>query len=178
MANIEERPRKNGQTAYILRWADKRTHERKSHRFADEHDARRMRLVLEAHDHDTERALENVRKHYQSVYIVSDMVSDHIEMRTWANGYTVRRYKGILRRHIDPILGSVAATDVDYRDVVRWIKSLQGNGLAPKSISNAHGLLSASFKSAVREKKRPDNPCQGVAVPRDRRTEEPVSFLT
>lgn len=56
--------------AYLLPWVDKQTGERKSYRFDDEHEARRMLLVLEAHDHGTERAVENVRKHYQSVYTV------------------------------------------------------------------------------------------------------------
>ncbi|WP_162252850.1 tyrosine-type recombinase/integrase [Arthrobacter sp. Soil782] len=178
MGNIEKRHRKNGETAFILRWMDKQTRERKSHKFDNEHDARRMLLVLEAHAHDTERAVENVRKHYEAVYTVSDMVEDHIELLTDANGYTVHKYSAMQRNHIDSTIGSASAVEADYRDVVRWVKELQRKGLAPKTIANVHGLLSASFKSAVRLKKRADNPCQGVTLPRDNRTEETISFLT
>jgi len=43
---------------------------------------------------------------------------------------------------------------------------LPGPGLSPKTIANRHGLLSAVCADAVRRGIRPDNPCEGVGLPR------------
>jgi integrase len=106
------------------------------------------------------------------------MIEDHIDLLTSANGYTVRRYKGNLRCHIANSLGVMDATAVEYRDIIRWIKEMQEKGLSSKTIANVHGLISAAFNTCVREKRRTDNPCKGVALPKSNATEEVSTFLT
>lgn len=70
------------------------------------------------------------------------------------------------------------ATKVEYRDIVTWIKGMQSKGLSSKTIANVHGLISAAFNSMVRDKRRPDNPCKGVSLPKSAATEESATFLT
>ncbi|MBP2216699.1 hypothetical protein [Arthrobacter sp. CAN_C5] len=53
MFNIEKRPRKEGSTAYLLRWVDEKTGKRKTQRFVEVKDAEFIMTVLEAHDLDT-----------------------------------------------------------------------------------------------------------------------------
>ncbi|MHA7274870.1 tyrosine-type recombinase/integrase [Arthrobacter sp. TMT4-20] len=178
MANIEERPRKDGSTAYLVRWVDKKTRKRKTQRFDDAKDAQLMLGVLEAHGLDTTKALESTRAHLAGAYTVSKMVEDHIDLRTNANGYTILRYRGQLTNHLAPTIGRMNVAEVDYRDVVGWVKAMADAGSAPKTIANVHGLLSAAFKTAVRDRKRIDNPCAGVSLPRSSATEDTMSFLT
>jgi integrase len=84
----------------------------------------------------------------------------------------------MLRCHIADGLGTLDATKVEYRDIVAWVKSMQAKGLAPKTIKNVHGLISASFNTMVREKQRADNPCKGISLPKSLATEETATFLT
>jgi integrase len=84
----------------------------------------------------------------------------------------------MLRCHIADGLGTMDATKVEYRDVVAWVKSMQAKGLAPKTIKNVHGLMSASFNTMVSEKQRADNPCEGISLPKSSATEETATFLT
>lgn len=105
------------------------------------------------------------------------MVESHISL-LMVGGYTIRRYKGMLRCHIADGLGTLDATKVEYRDIVAWVKGMQAKGLAPKTIANVHGLISASFKTMVKEKQRTDNTCKGISLPKSADTEEKATYLT
>jgi site-specific recombinase XerD len=105
------------------------------------------------------------------------MIENHISLLTFG-GYTIRRYRGMLRCHIADGLGTMDATKVEYRDIVAWVKSMQAKGLAAKTIKNVHGLMSASFNTMVREKQRADNPCKGISPPKSLATEGTATFLT
>ncbi|MDR6989123.1 integrase [Paenarthrobacter nitroguajacolicus] len=59
-----------------------------------------------------------------------------------------------------------------------WIKSLTAEGVAPKSIHNMHGLLSAAMKTAERLQYIPRNPCRGIQLPTLERAEDEANFLT
>lgn len=56
--------------------------------------------------------------------------------------------------------------------MTRWVCELQEKGLAPKSIANVHGLLSAAMNTAVRLGYRADDPCAAVRLPRSQRAGE------
>lgn len=178
MACIERRKRKDGSVALYVRWIDPDTKKRMTQRVGDEESARFLLTVLTAHESRVGDALESAQNYFRGVYTVTRMIEDHIELLTDADGYTVRRYKGNLRCHIADGLGQMDATEVEYRDIAKWIKSMQAKGLASKTIANVHGLISAAFNSMVREKKRSDNPCKGVSLPKSKHTEETATFLT
>lgn len=71
------------------------------------------------------------------------MIENDISLLT-VDGYTIRRYRGMLGCHVDHGLGTMDATRVEYRDIVAWVKSMQAKGLAPKTIRNVRGLILAS----------------------------------
>lgn len=106
------------------------------------------------------------------------MIEEHIALLTGVRGYTVRKYRANLQNHLTDGLGRLEATKVGYRDVVQWVQSMQAKGLSAKTIANVHGLLSASFNTMVKKKKRDDNPCKGVSLPKDDSTDESATFLT
>lgn len=109
--------------------------------------------------------------------MVSRMLLEHIAILTDADGYTVRRYEGYVRNHFNGNPGDRGAAEVEYRDIMLWVRMMKDKGLKPKTIANVHGLLSGAFNTMVREKKRANNPCKGVALPKDDSTEEKATFL-
>ncbi|MET3143495.1 UNVERIFIED_ORG: integrase [Arthrobacter sp. UYEF2] len=178
MACIEKRRRGDGTVAHYVRWIDPDTKKRMTQRMDGEESAKFLLTVLQAHGSDVGKALDSATEFFKAKYTVSRMIEDHIAFLTDANGYTLRRYKGNLRCHIADTLGRMDATEVEYRDIVVWIKSMKAKGLAAKTIANVHGLISSAFNSMVREKRRADNPCRGVSLPKSEATEETATFLT
>ncbi|WP_376955474.1 tyrosine-type recombinase/integrase [Arthrobacter methylotrophus] len=178
MACIENRKRKDGTVTHYVRWIDPDTKTRMTQRMDSEESAKFLLTVLLAHGSNVGAALDSATDYFKGKYTVTRMIEDHIGLLTSANGYTVRRYKGNLKCHIAATLGQMDATEVEYRDIVAWIKGMQSKGLTSKTIANVHGLISAAFNSMVREKKRPDNPCKGVSLPKSEATEETATFLT
>jgi integrase len=61
---------------------------------------------------------------------------------------------------------------------MRWVKGLSLDGVAPKSIKNMHGLLSAAMKTAELLGYVSRNPCHGVPLPTVERAEDDALFLT
>jgi site-specific recombinase XerD len=178
VAYIEARKRKDGSTTHYVRWVDPGTKATLTQKMDSEESAKFLLTVLRAHGNNVDAALANAIDHFSGVYTVSRMIEDHIGLLTSANGYTIRRYKGNLKCHIAETLGQMDAAEVEYRDIVAWIKSMQAKGLTSKTIANVHGLISAAFNSMVREKRRSDNPCKGVSLPKSEATEETATFLT
>lgn len=175
---MEPRQRKNGKTAYYAIWIDARSGKRMSQIFAGKNDAQFLVNVLNAHKSDTDAALQSARQAYGSVYTVEQMIADHLGLLTTANGYTIERYEGYVRNHIRDGLGQLDAVKAGYGEIVEWIQSMQAKNLAAKTIANVHGLIAAAFNTMVRQKKREDNPCRGIALPKDDHTEEIATFLT
>lgn len=61
---------------------------------------------------------------------------------------------------------------------MHWVKHLNLVGVAPKSIHNIHGLLSAAMKTAELLEYVSRNPCRGVPLPTVERAEDDAMFLT
>ena len=78
---------------------------------------------LKSHANNIDSALESVQAHYRGVNTASRMIENHISL-LMAGGYTIRRYPGMLRCHIDGCLGTLDATKVEYKDIVAWVKGL------------------------------------------------------
>lgn len=177
MTYIEQRKRRDGSIAHIVRWIDPQTRHRESLKTDSEEDAKLLQAVLKASGNNIDAALESVRAHLRGVYTVPRMIENHMSL-LMVNGYTLRRYEGMLRTRIADGSGSLDATKVEYKDVVAWVKGMQTKGLGSKTIANVHGLISASFNTMVKEKRRTDNPCKGIALPKSSATEEKATFLT
>jgi len=97
---------------------------------------------------------------------------------------------GALRdRHIFPSgLASITLRSVKQRHVQEWIRELitqrathgqrKGKPLAEQTVRNALNALSSAFSDAVAAGRASGNPCKGVRVPRQPRTDEDWTYLT
>jgi integrase len=74
-------------------------------------------------------------------------------------------YAWILKKHILPRWGRVALIDVTHIAVQAWVTELS-DSLAPSSVRKIHVVLSGVMKYAVRDRRIPRNPCDGVRLPR------------
>ena len=104
---------------------------------------------------------------------------------------TVAEYRRMAARTWLPMLGGLPVSAVSREMVAVWVtaarttetaSSRRAGGtpvfLSPKSIRNAHALLSSVLQLQVEDGNLPTNPARGVKMPSDQqRTREPV-FLT
>jgi len=74
-------------------------------------------------------------------------------------------YAWILKKHILPRWGRVSIIDVTHTAVQVWVTELS-DSLAPLSVRKIHLVLSGVMKYAVRDRRIPRNPCDGVRLPR------------
>src|SRR5699024_4332764 len=89
-----------------------------------------------------------------------------------------------IKNHFSSTLGSLPIKAVTQVDVIQWIRYMQnkdngrGEPLSAKTIANQHGLLSAAMRRAHNAGEIEINPCDGVDLPEDDRTEEVMRFMT
>ena len=76
-------------------------------------------------------------------------------------------YKRILDKHILPALGKVKLTDLNHRQVQRFVTSLSTQkGLSAKTVRNIHGVLHNMLESAVRDELLLRNVSERCSLPR------------
>jgi integrase len=83
------------------------------------------------------------------------------------------------RVHLAPFFRGRTLDAISHQDVVDLLGTLESKGLAPKSIRNAIGTLSALFNFAKAPQRRwaTTNPCEGLELPSAPQTTE-IRFLT
>ncbi len=91
---------------------------------------------------------------------------------------SVAHVETMLRRHAYPAFGSRQLGTVRPGEVQAWVKRLSSGStdqraLAPATVAVVHGLVAAIFKAAVRDRKLPSSPCDGIKLPR----REPVQVV-
>lgn len=83
---------------------------------------------------------------------------------------TAARVASDLRVHVLPSLGARPIGAIRHSEVQGWVRSL-ADDLAPGTVENVFRTVSAVFRSAVRDRAVPYNPCEGVTLPRRPRVE-------
>lgn len=73
---------------------------------------------------------------------------------------TYERYEGILRNHVEPILGDKPLADIKEGTVRRWRASLLDNGVGEPTVAKAYRLLHAIFATAFDDQLIKRNPCR------------------
>src|SRR3712207_5516575 len=170
MASLRERRRSDGTLAYAVLWRDPDTGRQTSLTYDDKRQAIVAKQLIEAaggYAAEANRIAEALSKTGPTV---TQAVTEHIDLLTAVGTDTRAHYRTQLRAHIVPTLGAFPIAALTYRHVAGWVRDMSGKGLAPKTIANVHGLLSASMSTAVRLGYRPDNPCKGVELPRSQST--------
>jgi integrase len=90
---------------------------------------------------------------------------------------TLRNVESELRVHLVPFLGGRSLDAVRPEDVADLVSALEVRGLAPKTIANVVGTLSALFNFARRRRWATANPCDGAELPAVPEATE-IRFLT
>lgn len=110
--------------------------------------------------------------------LVREMLDRHVEELTAVEDRTRADYLALARRSWLPNLGSMRVDEVDRLDIARWVNEAAGN-YSPKTIRNAHSLLSAVFSTAMIHGHITGNPARGTKIPRTGEEDvEDIHFLT
>lgn len=107
---------------------------------------------------------------------VLEMLERHVESLTGVDERTRKDYVSVAKRSWLPALGSYRVDEVTRQDIARWVNGATG---APKSIRNAHSVLSATLNAAVLDEHIAANPARGTRLPRAGEEDvEDINFLT
>lgn len=82
---------------------------------------------------------------------------------------TAARDASIMRNHVLPRWGATPLEAVDHTAVQVWVTQL-GKDLSPATVAECFRLTSMVFKAACRDRVLGFNPCDGVRLPRRRKT--------
>jgi len=159
-------------------WRNPETGRQTSLTYDDERDAIVAQQLIEAaggHAVEAARIADAIRKPGPTVTAV---VSEHIDLLTSVGADTRSHYRQQLVAHISPAIGPYPVSTMTYRHMAGWVRTMSEKGLAPKTIANVHGLLSAAMTTAVRLGYRADNPCVGVELPKSQSTRDEMTVLT
>lgn len=90
---------------------------------------------------------------------------------TWHAGVTgshnyVLNLASNLRLHVFPVIGDRPMESIDEDDIKELIRALDAKGLKPGTIRLHMTTVRTIFKFAVRKRAIPNNPCEGVSLPK------------
>lgn len=178
VASIVTRTRLNGIVVFSVRWRDYGSGHQ--HRLTVRSQEEACSLARYLSDHGTVPTLTQLPppSRQGSVPSVADVVQEHIDLLVRPSSGTIGTYQRMLDLHIQNTVGHIPVDEFGYREVMRWIKGLTVEGVAPKSIHNIHGLLSAAMKTAELLGYVSRNPCRGVPLPQIERAEDDALFLS
>lgn len=109
---------------------------------------------------------------------LAEMLDRHIEELTGVDKRTKDDYRSVARRSWLDMLGRYPVDAITRAHVARWVNADDGR-VAPKTIKNAHSVLSAVLESAVRDGLIPLNPARGTRLPRTGEQDvEEIRYLT
>lgn len=94
---------------------------------------------------------------------LAEMLKVHLRELTGVEDRTKDDYASIAGRTWLPQLGSLRVDEITRSDVADFVNGMSG---APKTIKNAHSILSAVLESAIHAKHVAHNPARGTRLPR------------
>jgi integrase len=122
---------------------------------------------------DAERwATEQTRaKHLGGIVRASKLTVDEYGAEWWERAErdlapaTVRSYKGVLRRHVLPRLGTARLSNLNPPTVARFQSELRAAGVGTPTIRLAMAVLSSICRDAVERGEIPANPVHAIKKP-------------
>ncbi|NHW48703.1 site-specific integrase [Paenarthrobacter sp. MSM-2-10-13] len=166
------------QPSFMVRWRDPETRRQQGLTFRSEEEALALMRSLNDHGQSLIRALRAKQRRTITGPWVSEVVQEHIDLLVRPSSGTIRTYQRMLDLHIQGTIGRIPVKELGYRDVMLWLRTLSNKGMAPKTIHNIHGLLSAALQTAEKLQYIPRNPCRGVRLPPLERSDDTKKFLT
>lgn len=174
MASIRRRPRADGSICHaVLYTIDGR---QSSLPFDSPKAAEAFRQAVEVHGAARALAMHGIdsaprRLDYISGVTVTEWLEHHIAHLSGVERRTPAEYRGIVKKDIAPVLGTIPLAQLTHEDISRWLEAMRDAGAAGKTIANKHGLLSAALNGAVRAGHIASNPAAGARLPRTERPE-------
>lgn len=108
---------------------------------------------------------------------LAQMLERHVTELTGVDKRTKDDYRSVARRSWLDSLGRYPVDAVTRAHVARWVNSEDGK-VRPKTIKNAHSVLSAVLETCVREGLIQINPARGTRLPRTgEETVEEIRYL-
>lgn len=167
MAWIRKRVRSDGGTTYTVTWREPGDQKESTLAFKDDPGkAEETVRLLDANGQSFEMAsavLASAKLDGPTLY---EMMQLHIDQLVGVGDYQLGRYRAARKQYFRNGLGSMRVKGIEYKDVNRWVQGMEASGLSPKTISNHHGLLSATFTTAVRDRIIDHNPSVGIRLPK------------
>lgn len=109
---------------------------------------------------------------------LAELLTTHVEELTGVDKRTREDYLAAARRSWLPTLGRYPVDALDRSHVARWVNAEDGQK-APKTIKNAHSILSAVLETALRQGLVGVNVARGTRLPRSgEETTEEIRYLT
>ena len=87
---------------------------------------------------------------------------------------TLQLYRGLVRIHLVPGLGSFAVADITAPRIRRWRKNLLDSGVGPVTVAKAYRLLKAIMTTAADDGLIRRNPCRIKGAGEEKSPERPV----
>ena len=110
---------------------------------------------------------------------LAELLTVHIKRLTGVEQGTRDDYASMAARTWLPMLGTLRVDELSRDDVARWVNEADRSHLKPKSIRNAHGLLSSLMETAVQDGLAERNPARRTRLPRAGEEDvEDIRFLT
>lgn len=162
----------------MVRWRDPETRHQHGLTFRSQDEASELMRALNASKQSLAGAFRIIRRQKSVASTVGEVVQEHIDLLVRPSPGSIRTYQRMLELHIRGTIGAIAVDALGYRDIMRWVQSLLRKGVAPKTIHNVHGLLSAAMTTAEMLGYISRNPCRGVRLPTIEHVEDSTRFLT
>lgn len=112
-------------------------------------------------------ALRNREDRASAEYVptLREMVPVHLAQLSGVEPRTKRDYQAIAERTWLATLGGLRVDEITRSDVAEWVNATAGT-MKPKSLKNAHSVLSAVLETAVKLGHAPANVARGMRLPR------------
>lgn len=117
---------------------------------------------------------EATRNLDQGSFLDKDNIKLSSWLDTWLEVYcknavkplTYSSYKGIIKNHIKPALGSKNLQQITGLHIQKLYNDLLSDGLSPKTIKNISALLHKAFNTALKQGYIFYNPCNNAELPK------------
>jgi len=100
-----------------------------------------------------------------------DWATRWLSTRSHLKPKTLAGYESLLRTHVVPRFGNARLDHIDTLSIETWLADLQSSGLSPSRIRQAHQVINAVMKAAVRNRYLSRNPAEHARPPRTTRRE-------
>lgn len=188
MPKVESRTLKDGSARYFVRFRNPTTGRQSSRVYRVRRDAEQFARTLERLGPARTIAELDRAQAQASVPTLDEWAEQHIATLTKVTEGTRIGYRRMYARVWSPRLGSHRLDAIDHATVAAAVNdyaaTVTGKGhsrgpVSDKTIANAHGLLAAMMRSALREGLIARDPCEGIALPRrTEHTRVEARFLT